>query len=238
MKLYKKILFISAAALSVAACKNNLFSQHVACDDEAALTLVNQILKDDLDKSLERELKTLIGGGDIKDLDPAKLKLSAQNINFSLTDSRTEFVDPNSPKTTCSIDLAAAIPSDLLKKSDEARAKVDRHSTETQAADLGLAIENSKINLTLEYTLQPTDKGDKVLALIKNTENLNSFLSDTLTYAFLKPQIEKNEIRIKEAQKKAALAPVYDATASAEAADAAAEATYAAAQEAENYEDY
>lgn len=66
-----------------------------------------------LEKSLERELKLLIKDG--SDLDPAKLKLSAKNIQFSLADSRTDFIDPNSPKTSCSIDLTVTVPSDLIK---------------------------------------------------------------------------------------------------------------------------
>ena len=97
---------------------NSLFTKHVKCDDEAALGLVTKVLQDDLEKSLDSELKALIGNRSIKDLDPAKLKLSAKNIQFALTDSRTDFIDPNSPKTTCSIDLVATIPSDLIKKSD------------------------------------------------------------------------------------------------------------------------
>ncbi len=54
--------------------------------------LVTQVLNDNLEKSLERELKLLIKDGSIKDLDPAKLKLSAKNIQFSLADSRTDLL--------------------------------------------------------------------------------------------------------------------------------------------------
>lgn len=239
MKVYNKFFIISTIALSVTACKSNLFSNHIACDDKDALILVNQVLKDDLNKALEVELKSLIAQSAIKDLDPAKLKLSAQNIVFNLADSRTEFIDPNSPKTTCSIDLSITLPSDLVKKSDEARVKVERMSTEAQAYDLGLDFESNKVNLTFEYTLQPSDKGDKIFALLKNTQNLNLLISDTLTYAFLKPQIEKNQIKLKETQK---IQEVEAVNANQAAYDAAYEANLAA-QEAtvaaeEYYEDY
>lgn len=40
------------------------------------------MLNDNLEKSLERELKLLIKDGSIKDLDPAKLKLSAKISNL------------------------------------------------------------------------------------------------------------------------------------------------------------
>ena len=159
MKLNNKTLVVFASTLVLTGC-NNLFSNHVKCDDESATSLVTQVLKDNLAQSLEGELKALIKNGSIKDLDPAKLKLSAKNIQFSLLDSRTDFIDPNSPKTTCSIDLTATIPSDLVKKSDEARAKVDVMSVEEHANNLGVNYENNKIHLTLEYVLQPTDKGD------------------------------------------------------------------------------
>jgi hypothetical protein len=232
MKLNNKFLVVLASTLALTGC-NNLFSKHVKCDDESALSLVTQILNDDLVQSLDHELKTLIKDGSIKDLDPAKLKLSAKNIQFSLLDSRTDFIDPNSPKTSCSLDLTATIPSDLVKKSDEARAKVNAVSVEEHANNLGVKYDNKKVHLTLEYVLQPTDKGDKVLAVLKNTSNMQTLLSETLTYAFLKPQIEKNQIKNLEASK--AVTPrnnannaTYDA--GSETIEAADEAEWAAQQ--------
>ncbi len=242
MKLNNKTLVVFASTLALTGC-NNLFSNHVKCDDESATSLVTQVLKDDLAQSLEGELKALIKNGSIKDLDPAKLKLSAKNIQFSLLDSRTDFIDPNSPKTTCSIDLTATIPSDLVKKSDEARAKVDVVSVEEHANNLGVNYENNKIHLTLEYVLQPTDKGDKVLALLKNTSNVQTLISETLTYAFLKPQIEKNQIKNLEASKAAVQrnnvnTATYDANNEAiVAADAATDAAQAAVAAAEGYDE-
>ena len=242
MKLNNKTLVVFASTLALTGC-NHLFSKHVKCDDESATSLVTQVLKDDLAQSLEGELKALIKNGSIKDLDPAKLKLSAKNIQFSLRDSRTDFIDPNSPKTTCSIDLTATIPSDLVKKSDEARAKVDVMSVEEHANNLGVNYENNKIHLTLEYVLQPTDKGDKVLALLKNTSNVQTLISETLTYAFLKPQIEKNQIKNLEASRAAvqrnnANTATYDANNEAiVAADAATDAAQAAVAAAEGYDE-
>ncbi|MGC3819783.1 hypothetical protein [Acinetobacter sp. G11] len=238
MKLNNKTFFVLISTLALAGC-NNLFSKHVKCDDESATSLVTQVLQDDLAQSLEHELKALIKNGAIKDLDPTKLKLSAKNIQFALTDSRTDFIDPNSPKTSCSVDLTATIPSDLVKKSDQARAKVDVVSVEQHANNLGVNYENNKVHLTLEYVLQPTDKGDKVLALLKNTSDVQTLLSETLTYAFLKPQIEKNQIRNLEASKEAiqnnnANNATYDANYEANAAaEAATEAAYEATAAAE-----
>ncbi|MCT8089569.1 hypothetical protein H0920_08845 [Acinetobacter sp. C_4_1] len=238
MKLNNKTFFVLISTLALAGC-NNLFSKHVKCDDESATSLVTQVLQDDLAQSLEHELKALIKNGAIKDLDPTKLKLSAKNIQFALSDSRTDFIDPNSPKTSCSVDLTATIPSDLVKKSDQARAKVDVVSVEQHANNLGVNYENNKVHLTLEYVLQPTDKGDKVLALLKNTSDVQTLLSETLTYAFLKPQIEKNQIRNLEASKEAiqnnnANNATYDANYEANAAaEAATEAAYEATAAAE-----
>ncbi|MDD2946865.1 MAG: hypothetical protein PHG15_14010 [Acinetobacter sp.] len=238
MKLNNKTFFVLISTLALAGC-NNLFSKHVKCDDESATSLVIQVLQDDLTESLEHELKALIRNGAIKDLDPTKLKLSAKNIQFTLADSRTDFIDPNSPKTSCSVDLTATIPSDLVKKSDEARAKVDVVSVEQHANNLGVNYENNKVHLTLEYVLQPTDKGDKVLALLKNTSDVQTLLSETLTYAFLKPQIEKNQIRNLEANKAAVQrnnAENIAYSASNEAIEAADAATTAASEA--YYEDY
>ena len=102
------------------------------------------------------------------------------------------------------MDLVVTMPSDLVKRSDEARTKVNVVSVDAHANDLGVDYENNKIHLILEYVLQPTDKGDKILALLKNSSNVQTLLSETLTYAFLKPQIEKNQIKSLEANRVAA----------------------------------
>ena len=187
------LLIISTLSVALSGC-NNLFSKHVKCDDESGLKLVEEVLREDLNKSLENELKGFIQRGEIKDLDPAKLKLSAQSVQFKLVDSRTDHIDPDSTKTTCSLDLTVNIPSDLVKKSDEARAKVGFDTVEAQALKESIDYTAGKISKDLQYTLQPTDKGDKVIASVVDINTTRKFISDTLLYAFLKPQIEKNQI--------------------------------------------
>ena len=187
--------FLIFSSLSVVLCGwNSIFSKHVKCDDESGLKLVEEVLREDLNKLLENELKGFIQRGEIKDLDPAKLKLSAQSVQFKLVDSRTDHIDPDSTKTTCSLDLTVNIPSDLVKKSDEARTKVGFDTVEAQALKEDIDYIAGKISKDLQYTLQPTDKGDKVIASVIDTNVIRKFISDTLLYAFLKPQIEKNQI--------------------------------------------
>lgn len=233
MKIYKKILIITISSTALMGCKNSLFSQHIACNDEQGLALVDQVIQQRLNQSLDQDLKTLIEKGQIKDLDPAKLKLSAKTISFKMSDSRTEFIDPNSPKTSCAIDLNVTIPSDLITKSDEVRAQLSQDSTSQQADSLDLFLDHGKMDLVLEYVLQPTDKKDKVLASVQNFHAVNQVISDTLITAFLKPQIEKNQIQMQEQQhlKEQRQAAVERASAALEAQQAV-EAASAAAVEA------
>ena len=54
-----KKLILSVTVLGLAGC-NSLFDQHVKCNDETANSLIYQVLKDDLNNSLESQLKDLI----------------------------------------------------------------------------------------------------------------------------------------------------------------------------------
>ncbi|MEB6666579.1 hypothetical protein MXM33_05995 [Acinetobacter vivianii] len=235
MILNKKVLYVTTLlSIGLIGCKNPI-SKHVDCDDPSAISLVQTVLKNDLDKRLDKELKSLIEGNVIKDLDPAKLKLSGKNVQYNIVDSRTDFIDPNSTRTKCAIDLTVVIPDDTIKKSNEARKKIEEDSIDKQATKLDVEYESNKVKLILQYVLQPTDKGDKVLAVVENTGNVQKLVSDILVYAFLKPQIEKNIIKNNEA------ARVYQRQAerayneAQEAADAAAQEAVDAAAEAENY---
>ncbi|MDV2439143.1 hypothetical protein QR665_06555 [Acinetobacter gerneri] len=233
MQLYKKNLCILISVLALTGC-NQFGSKHVKCDDEKAMTTLKEQLAEGLDAALAKELKSLIKIGAIKDLDPAKLKASAKTVQFNLADNRTDFIDPNSPKTHCSLDLSINISSDLVKKSDEARKKVDEISAADQIDEAGLKFENNQIKTVLEYQLQPTNKGDKTIVILKNNAKAEKISSDILLYAFLKPQIEKNLIRKIEENKRGvsnnnAIAAQQQAEyAAAVAVDAATEATYAA----------
>ncbi|MFD2013503.1 hypothetical protein ACFSHO_08530 [Acinetobacter vivianii] len=115
MILNKKALYVTTLlSIGLIGCKNPI-SKHVDCDDPSAISLVQTVLKNDLDKRLDKELKSLIEGNVIKDLDPAKLKLSGKNVQYNIVDSRTDFIDPNSTRTKCAIDLTVVIPDDTIK---------------------------------------------------------------------------------------------------------------------------
>lgn len=209
-------------------------NRHIKCDDEKALNLLQTTLKDDLKKNLNGELKSLINENVIKDLDPNKLGLSANQIDYSLNDSRTNFIDPDSTKTKCAIDLTISIPLDLIKRSNDAREKVGQNSVSKEANNANLDFENNKIKLILEYETQPNDKGDKIFVLLHNAQPAQQFISNTLTYAFLKPQIEKNQVKARE-ETSTNVSTGYDSNAAAEATEAAAEAQAAASDAQDDY---
>jgi len=233
----KKLFFITLLSVGLIGCKNPI-SKHVSCDDEDATTLVHTVLINDLDKQLDKELKDLIKQGGIKDLDPAKLKVSAKSVQYNIVDSRTDFIDPNSTKTKCSVDLTVIITDELVKKSNEAREKLNADSVESQASKLNVDYSNNKVNLVLEYILQPTDKGDKVLATVENKTEIQKLISDTLIYAFLKPQIEKNIIKNIEAAKLAQRQEQVETSEAYDEAQNAAADAVAAAEVTTAYEDY
>ena len=197
MKLKKNILILGLLPVTLMGC-NGAFSKHVKCDDVAGLGLVETVLKEQLDKSLDKDLKDLINRSVVNDLDPAKLKLSAKSVQYALRDSRTDHIDPDSTKTSCSLDLTISIPADLVKKSNEAREVDGADTIEVQANKNNVDFSNGKIEMVLNYVLQPTDKGDKVIATVLETESARKLVSDTLVYAFLKPQFDKNRVQAEQ----------------------------------------
>jgi len=214
VNLHKKVLLIAMLGLTLSAC-NKLGSKHVKCADPTVEPLLKQEVQTQLEKSLDVNLKELIRNGSIKDLDPAKLKVMAKNLHYRFEDVRTDFIDPDSSKTTCVISFEATIPADVLKKADDARSKFDKESTAAYAFSKSIDLrDTNKVDLNLEYVLHPTDDGKKVFISLKNFAEVEKLLSETLTYAFVKPQIEKNQI----ANPATYIAPI-DATSTVEADD-------------------
>ena len=148
--------------------------KHLKCDDPNAIALLQKNLQEQLEKKLDIGLKDLIKKNLLEDVDTSKLQLSAKSIQFNLMDSRTNHIDPDSPKTVCAIDLTATIPSDIIKKSDSVRNIANTSNTEDQAQKLELDFTQSKAKITLDYILQPSDKGDKIFATITNSDKLTT----------------------------------------------------------------
>lgn len=188
----KNIMIFTLISTTLVGC--NPFDKHIKCDDPKGLELVKQQVQESLVYLLDTELKELISSQTINDLDPAKLKLSLNNIKFDYKDSRTDHIDPDSPKTKCSIDLTVTIPQEIIKNSDDAREHFNTSNVEQQARNLDLIYSQGKIEIPVNYILQPTDKGDKVIAYVQGTTDMKTVVKETLLYAFLKPQIEKNKI--------------------------------------------
>ena len=168
--------------------------KHLKCDDPNAIVLLQKNLQEQLEKKLDIGLKDLIKKNLLEDVDTSKLQVSAKSIQFNLMDSRTNHIDPDSPKTICAIDLTTTIPSDIIKKSDSVRNIANTSNTEDQAQKLELDFTQSKVKITLDYILQPSDKGDKIFATITNSDKLTTLLSDTRFYAFIKPQVDSGKI--------------------------------------------
>jgi hypothetical protein len=188
----KNILLTTLLSISLAGC--NMFDKHVKCDDPKGLELVKESVKNSITTLLDKDLKLLISSKTVNDLDPSKLKLSLNNVKFDYQDSRTDNIDPDSTKTVCSIDLTITIPQEIIKKSDISREYYNKNNFEKQATDLNIIYNQGKIEIPLTYILQPTDKGDKIIAYIQNDTDIKSLIKDTLIYAFLKNQIDKDEI--------------------------------------------
>lgn len=182
---------------------NGVGSKHVKCTDPAVEPLLKESVQKQVEKSLDANLKQLIQQGSIKDLDPAKLKVMAKNLQYKFEDVRTDFIDPDSSKTTCVVSFEATIPANIVKKSDEVRVQYDAKNMAAAALakDIDLS-DNNKVSSNLSFVLHPTDDGKKIFLDFNNFVDVKTLLSETLVYAFIQPQVEKNQIsnaRVQEA---------------------------------------
>ena len=101
--------------LSVAACGR---TAPVQCTAESAQTPVVDIVKEQLERSVGRDLRS---GGDGTAASSSKIRAAIAQLVITIEDIRTSKEDPNSSKRFCTGTLRIRFPAEVLSDADRAR---------------------------------------------------------------------------------------------------------------------
>jgi uncharacterized protein YecT (DUF1311 family) len=195
-----KILLTSllCSILSLSGC-NKIFDKSVKCNDETVQKLVINDFNKKLLDSADQSIKALIKEENIT-IDMGRLRSTLNQIKFQVSDIRTNNSDPNSNKEYCSTLFSIEIPSKIIKDADAARTLYNENNVSQIAVLSDIVSEQGQFKKEFDYSVQPTDDGDKVLINLENPESLIYFVRDVAISSLIKSARE-NAIALAEQER-------------------------------------
>lgn len=198
-------------------------SPEVQCGSETAVDLAKELFQD----GVESNTKSIARDQDIR-VDSAGLRANISQVTTTLDNVRTNKSDPQSTKKFCVATLTAKLDSDLVTRANFVREYYGMSGVNEDAFEQDIDMDANTISYELEYSVQPTDDGEKIFGKLENGSEVMSFVATTIIDA-----MQRNEVRALKAQdnKNMAINAGADREAAASAQIAATEAYSEASDE-------
>jgi uncharacterized protein YecT (DUF1311 family) len=163
----------------------------VECGSSATTSAVEEMLQKRLDDSVRNQLDT---EGSIDGYDSAKLRSGTRQIKVSLEDVRTIKNDPDSSRKFCSARIQLALPNNVITAADSARMIAKLDDVKKLAHQNRIERSGNRYGRELEYSIQPTDDGKKIIAETDEESSLFTFLTELFSSYLLSEEIRNKAI--------------------------------------------
>ncbi len=179
----------------ISGCSNSL---EVDCGGKTTISAVENMLQQRLEDSVRKQLDS---EGSIDGYDSAKLRVGTKQIKVVLADVRTIKKDPDSSRKFCSARLQLTLPNNVVEAANSARSIADMSDVKKLAHENRIDRDGNKYGRELEYSIQPTDDGKKIIAETDEDSSLFTFLTELFSSYLLSEEVRNKAI---EADKAAA----------------------------------
>lgn len=177
-----------------AACSNNVA---VECGGEPTIAAVESMFQKELEKSVRNQLDS---EGSLEGYDSAKLRTGTKKVTVTLEEVRTVRDDPDSSRQFCSARIMLKIPDNVIEAADNTRALAELDNVKKLANQNRVERSGEKYGMELEYSIQPTDDGSKLIAETDGDSSLFTFLTELFASYLLSDEVRNNLIEAEKAE--------------------------------------
>ena len=129
------------------------------CASEASKEVIIAILREQVGKAAESDLQaedgTRLAGS-------SKIRATVAELKVLIEDVRTTKKDPDSTKRFCAGTARIVAPLNMIQDADQTRKLLDMGDIDSLLDEAGLKRSADSISFEIEYSVQPTDKRDKI----------------------------------------------------------------------------
>lgn len=188
--------------VALAACAEK--KQEVACNGEVAKSVVASLLKDELVKHVTADFAGQAPVAN-SNVDGSVIRATVEKISIAIEDVLTTKSDPNSTKKFCSSTLKLSIPAEVVSDSDAARSILALGNSHQQALQAGVDFDANTVKATLDYSVQPTDDGQKIYGSTSGQNAAVTFASTLVEQSLLKNALAQQKAAQAQRQQEQAL---------------------------------
>jgi uncharacterized protein YecT (DUF1311 family) len=185
---------VSACSFVVGGCSNSV---KVECGGEATIVAVESMFQKELEKSVRNQLDS---EGSLEGYDSAKLRTGTKKVKVTLEEIRTVRDDPDSSRQFCSARIMLKIPDTVIEAADNTRALAEMDNVKKLANQNRVERSGDKYGMELEYSIQPTDDGTKLIAETDGDSSLFTFLTELFASYLLSDEVRNNVIEAEKAE--------------------------------------
>jgi hypothetical protein len=188
--------------VALAACAEK--KQEVACNGETSKSVVASLLKDELVKHITTDFASEAANTG-SNVDGSVIRATVEKISVTIEDVLTTKSDPNSTKKFCSSTLKLSVPADVVTDSDAARTMLALGNSHQQALQAGVDFDANTIKSTLDYSVQPTDDGQKIYGSTNSQNASVTFVATLVEQSLLKNALQQQKAAQAQQQQAEAL---------------------------------
>lgn len=184
MKFWAMIIVTLNLALS--ACGK----PQATCSDDTSKAALEAAIREGLEKSVAARSKDSSGN---QIVGFSKIRAAIADLKFVIENIRTTKEDPNSTKKFCTSNIKIVFGTQVFADADKAR-EIAGLSTLTQAADAaGIEKGADYLQGDLDYSVQPTDDGSKVVAEFEAADAKLDVFGEVVAASLLRSGLENKQ---------------------------------------------
>lgn len=185
----KSAIIVALAAMMLSACSG---LTETGCSDEASKSALENAIREGLEKVTIDRAKDENGNSLIG---TSSVRASIAKVKLMIEDIRTTKEDPDSTKRFCTGTLKIVFTPETFKAAEDAREMIGLPKISAAIDDAGLEKGADYIKGELDYSVQPTDDGQKVFAEFEGADGKLDIFGEIVAASLLRDKIE-NKIRV------------------------------------------
>lgn len=134
------------------------------CASESSREVITSIVREQVEKAAEADLSSEDG---TKLAGAAKIRATVAELKVLIEDIRTTKEDPDSTKRFCAGTAKVVVPLAMIQDADQTRKLLDLPNVDSLLEQSGLKRSADSVTFDVEYSVQPTDKRDKIYGEIE-----------------------------------------------------------------------
>lgn len=164
------------------------FTPQADCTSELAQSTVSGIVREALERATVGDIRNDAGA---RMLGMTKIRAALAEVTIALSDIRTTKEDPNSSRRSCSGTLRLRFPDAQITRAETLRTTMGSSPLADAAAELDLKRVGMGFTGAIDFTVQPTDDGQKLFAETESGNPLIGFGAEVIAMGLLQDFMDK-----------------------------------------------